>query len=119
LASASASVSEPADPAAALGLLRRAASLFAGEDDVGNVLACLHTGAYALTEVGRMADGAALAAAVEREATRRGLSAGSLDPIGTAALEAALARADRSIAGRVADTLDEPAMLALLATGND
>jgi predicted ATPase/DNA-binding SARP family transcriptional activator len=118
-ASASASVSEPADPAAALGLLRRAASLFAGEDDVGNVLACLHTGAYALTEVGRMADGAALAAAVEREATRRGLSAGSLDPIGTAALEAALARADRSIAGRVADTLDEPAMLALLAPGND
>lgn len=113
------SASEPADPDAALGLLRRATALFAEEDDVGNVLACLYTGAYALIEVGRVADGAALAAAVEREATRRGLYAGSMDPVGTAALEAALARADRSAAGRAADRLDQPGMLALLAAGSD
>jgi len=114
-----AAASEPADPAAALVLLRRAARLFAGEDDVGNVLACLHTGAYALIEVGRPADGAALAEAVKREATRRGLYAGSLDPIGAAALEAALARIGRAVTGREADPLDEPAMLALLGAGND
>ena len=86
---------------------------------MGNVLACLHTGAYALIEVGRPADGAALAEAVKREATRRGLYAGSLDPIGAAALEAALARIGRAVTGREADPLDEPAMLALLGAGND
>jgi len=112
------SASDPADPIAALALLRRATALFADEDDVCNVLAGLHAGAYALIVVGRVADGAALAAAVEREGARRGLYPASIDPVGMAALEAALARADRSVAGRTAETLDQPGMLALLA-GND
>ncbi len=114
-----ASADDPADPVRALALLRRSTELFAGEDDVGNVLAGLYTGAYALTQVGRTADGAALAAAVDREATRRGLFAGSMDPVGAAALTDALAGADRAIAARDAGTLDQPAMLALLAVGNE
>jgi predicted ATPase/DNA-binding SARP family transcriptional activator len=113
------SVTEPSEPERALVLLRRAVELFAGEDDVGNVLSGLHTGAYALSLVGRVADAATLAVAVDREATRRGLVPGSLDPVGVAELAGALAGTDRAAAARAAETLDEPAMLALLAAGND
>ncbi len=114
-----ASAAEPAEPERALVLLRRSVELFAGEDDVGNVLSGLHTGAFALTMVGRVADAAALAVAVDREATRRGLMPGALDPVGVAELAGVLTGADRAAAARAAETMDERAMLALLAAGND
>ena len=108
------SAAAPPQPEAALVVLRRALNRFAEEDDVGNILSGLHTGAYALALAGRPADGAALLAAVRRTAARRGLDPDTTDPAGTAALEAALHGIDRAAAERAAADLDEAAMPALL-----
>jgi hypothetical protein len=55
------------------------------------VLATLLAGAHALLLLGRAGDGATLAAAVRREAARRALVFEAADPIGTMALNEALA----------------------------
>ena len=104
-----------ADPAAAVGALRLAVRRFAEEDDATNLLITLLSGALALLGLGRAEDGAALAAAVRREAGRRGLIVEPGDPIGTAALNEALAKAGP--AGSTAATLDQTAMIALLDAG--
>ncbi|MFC3735900.1 BTAD domain-containing putative transcriptional regulator [Paractinoplanes deccanensis] len=101
---------EPADPAAALAALRRAVDHFTAEDDVGNVLACLFTGAQALIAAGRRGDGVTLAAAVRRNAARRGISPGAADPLGAAALADLLAGVDPATVPAV----DEDAMIGLL-----
>src|SRR3954451_22747242 len=77
-------------PAAALPLIRRALRRFTAEDDVGNVLVCLLSGAWALALTGRATDAAALRCGVRRQAVRRGLHPEATDPAGTAALAAAL-----------------------------
>ncbi len=100
---------ESPDPAAALAMLRLAVARFVDEDDVGNVLSCLQTGALALTLSGRVAEGATLAAAVRRHEVRRGLDVAAGDPIGSAALAAALTGVDRPV-----EDLDEAGMIALL-----
>ncbi|WP_433368791.1 BTAD domain-containing putative transcriptional regulator [Actinoplanes sp. CA-142083] len=102
----------PSDPAAALASLREAVRLFQEEDDVGNVLGGLLAGALALLLLGRHDDGATLAAAVRREAARRGLIYEPGDPIGSAALDAALAAAGET--SRDPAELDRAAMTALL-----
>ena len=105
----------PADPAAAVRALRLAVRQFAEEDDVGNVLSTLLAGAHALLLLGRAGDGTTLAGAVRREAARRALVFEPADPIGTAALDEALAAT--GLAGGAAAELDRAAMIALLDTG--
>ncbi|WP_158647386.1 BTAD domain-containing putative transcriptional regulator [Actinoplanes sp. ATCC 53533] len=111
------------DPAAALGVLGAALARFREEDDVSNVLSCLHTGAYAVTLSGRPALGAALLAAVRRHGARRGLRPDATDPATTAALGAALDEALDPVARAAAEAkgadLDEAAMIALLPSGQD
>jgi hypothetical protein len=107
------------DPGAALTVLRQSLRHFAAEDDVGNVLSCLHTGALALTRTGRVADGAVLLAAVRRHAARRGLDPEATDPAGAAALLAGLHGADEQAAARIAAELTEDGMIALLGAGQD
>ncbi|HEX8930234.1 MAG TPA: AfsR/SARP family transcriptional regulator, partial [Actinomycetota bacterium] len=102
-------------PADALVMLRRALSRFVEEDDVGNVLSCMHTGAYALVLTGRVTEGATLLAAVRRYAARRGIDPDTADPVRTAALEAALRGIDRTGAERTAAGLDESALPGFLA----
>ena len=103
-----------ARPPEALVVARRALRRFAEEDDVGNVLASLHTGAYALTLAGRPGDGATLLAAVRRTAARRGLSLDKTALLPDAALRAALRGVDLAAAERSAAGLDESALPALL-----
>ncbi|MFI7544592.1 hypothetical protein [Actinoplanes sp. NPDC049599] len=111
------------DPAAALRAVSAALTRFREEDDVGNVLSCLHTGAYAVTLAGDPVRGAALLAAVRRHGARRGLRPDATDPVTTAALDQALAAAldpvTRAAAEADGATLDEPAMVALLPAGQD
>ncbi|XVU24112.1 AfsR/SARP family transcriptional regulator [Actinoplanes sp. CA-054009] len=102
-----------ADPVRALAALGRAVELFVAEDDVGNVLACLFTGAQALLTAGRWEEGVLLAASVERRAARRGIFPGAADPAGSAALAEALAGVDTS----GIEPLDEAGMVALLSPG--
>ncbi|MFF5293305.1 BTAD domain-containing putative transcriptional regulator [Paractinoplanes globisporus] len=100
------------DPAAAAGVLRLAIRGFSEEDDIANVLTCLLTGALTLLRLGRHEDGATLAAGVRREVARRGLSIEPGDPLGSAALDEALAgREGRPDAG----DLDQAALIALFA----
>ncbi len=103
-------------PAEALVMLRRALSRFVEEDDVGNVLSCMHTGAYALVLTGRVEEGATLLAAVRRYAARRGIDPDTVDPVRSAALEAALHGIDRAGAERTAAGLDESALPAFLGS---
>jgi hypothetical protein len=111
----------PTDPAGAVTALRLAVRDFAEEDDVGNVLICLLAGAHALILLGRAEDGARLAAAVRREAARRGLVFEPADPIGSAALNAALAGLGPGpyAAGQDDDELDQAAMIALFGANPD
>jgi hypothetical protein len=102
------------DPDEALKVLRRALHRFAEDDDVGNVLASMHTGSYALVLTGRETEGATLLAAVRRYAARRGIDPDAADPVGAAALESALRGIDRAAAERQAAELDESALPALL-----
>jgi predicted ATPase/DNA-binding SARP family transcriptional activator len=104
----------PPDPAAALVLLRRALERFRAEDDVGNVVNCLFSGAWALALSGRVAEAATLRAAALRQARRRGLQPEVTDPTGAAALDAALGPAEPGT-----DQLDEAAMVAMLTAGHD
>jgi hypothetical protein len=101
-----------ADPAAAIRALRLAVRGFTEEDDVGNVLSSLLAGAHALLLLGREADGAAMAAGVRREVARRGLNFEPADPVGTAALNAALAATGP--AGETGAASSTAAMIALL-----
>ncbi|SNY14920.1 hypothetical protein [Paractinoplanes atraurantiacus] len=107
--SAAAAEGSAGDPEWALAALRRAVALFVAEDDVGNVLACLFTGAQALLAAGRREEGVLLAVSVERRAARRGIFPGAADPAGSAAL----AGVDTS----GIDPLDETAMITMLGTG--
>ncbi len=110
-----------ARPQEALEVLRQALDGFAEEDDVGNVLSGLHTGAYALARAGRPDDGAALLAAVRRFATRRGLDLDAIDPPRAAALATVLRDVDLTRAEQAAARLEESALPALLgpAPGHD
>ncbi|MFF5081006.1 BTAD domain-containing putative transcriptional regulator [Actinoplanes sp. NPDC000266] len=103
----------PADPEEALGALGRAVDLFVAEDDVGNVLACLFSGAQALLAAGRREEGVLLAVSVERHAARRGIFPGAADPAGSAVLARELAGADTSGIA----PLDEAEMIAMLRPG--
>jgi predicted ATPase/DNA-binding SARP family transcriptional activator len=102
------------DPGAALTVLRRALDRFAEEDDIGNVLAGLHTGAYALVLDGRVTEGATLLAAVRRFCRRRGLDPDAADPVRAKALASALSHIDEAAADREAAALDESALKGLL-----
>ncbi|AGZ45411.1 BTAD domain-containing putative transcriptional regulator [Actinoplanes friuliensis] len=104
-------VADPS-PAAALDALRGAVDRFREEDDIGDVLACLHSGAYALVLSGRLAEGATLLASVRRHGRRRGMSLEASDPATSAALAGAGVP-------EAAGTLDEAAMIALLQSGQD
>ncbi|WP_250001658.1 BTAD domain-containing putative transcriptional regulator [Actinoplanes sp. M2I2] len=111
--------SAPAQPEPALAAVRQALDGFAGEDDVGNLLAGLHTGAYALARAGRTGEAARLLVATRRAAARRGLDLDAMDPIRAAGLTAAVGEAELA---RVADPIDdESALPALLgpAPGQD
>ncbi|NMO57430.1 AfsR/SARP family transcriptional regulator [Actinoplanes sp. TBRC 11911] len=101
-------------PGEALSVLRRALDRFAEEDDIGNVLAGLHTGAYALVLDGRVTDGATLLAAVRRFCRRRGLDPDVADPVRAKALSSALSHIDLTAAERDAAELDESALTGLL-----
>ncbi|WP_164842195.1 ATP-binding protein [Actinoplanes solisilvae] len=101
-------------PTEALAVLRESLAIFADEDDVGNVLACLHTGAYALALDGRPDDGAALLAAVHRAAARRGLELDAIDPPRAAGLAIVLAGVDLAAAERATANLDESDLPGLL-----
>ncbi|GAA3337684.1 hypothetical protein GCM10020358_14890 [Amorphoplanes nipponensis] len=111
------------DPAAALRALGAALERFREEDDVGNVLSCLHTGAYAVTLSGRPAQGATLLAAVRRHGSRRGLRPDATDPATTTSLAAALDEAldpvTRAAAEADGAALDEAAMIATLWAGQE
>jgi hypothetical protein len=111
------------DPAAALRAVGAALARFREEDDVGNVLSCLHTGAYAITLSGEPARGAALLAAVRRHGSRRGLRPDATDPAISTALDQALAQAldpaTRAAAEADGADLDEAAMIAMLPAGQD
>jgi predicted ATPase/DNA-binding SARP family transcriptional activator len=111
------------DPAAALRALGAALTRFREEDDVGNVLSCLHTGAYAVTLGGRPVQGATLLAAVRHHGTRRGLRPDATDPTTAGALEKALEEAldpvTRAAAEAEGSALGETAMIAMLAAGQD
>jgi tetratricopeptide (TPR) repeat protein len=104
----------PVDPGQALAALRRAVRLFQGENDVGNVLTCLHTGAYALALAGRREAGARLLAAVRRQAVRHGVDPDLASPALTAALEEALGDADREAGSEAGRAMRLPEMIALL-----
>jgi hypothetical protein len=111
------------DPAAALRELGAALGRFQEEDDVGNVLSCLHTGAYALTLSGRPELGATLLAAVRHQGARRGLRPEATDPTTSAALNDALDRALDPVTRAAADaggaTLEPAAMIAMLSAGQE
>ena len=111
------------DPEAALRALGASLARFREEDDVGNLLSCLHTGAYALTLSGRPEQGAVLLAAVRRHAARRGLRLEATDPVNSAALRAALSAALDPVTRAAADTdgaaLEVTAMIAMLPAGQD
>jgi hypothetical protein len=111
------------DPVAALRAVGAALIRFREEDDVGNVLSCLHTGAHAITLGGEPARGATLLAAVRRHGSRRGLRPDLTDPATTAALDAALRQAlepaQRAAADADGAILDEAAMIAMLPAGQD
>jgi predicted ATPase len=111
------------DPAAALRVVGAALARFREEDDVGSVLSCLHTGAYAITLSGDPARGATLLAAVRRHGSRRGLRPDVTDPATVAALgeslEQALDPATRAAAEAEGAALDEAAMIAMLPAGQD
>ncbi len=111
------------DPAAALRALGAALTRFREEDDVGNVLSCLHTGAYALTLSGRPEQGATLLAAVRRHGARRGLRPDATDPATTAAVDHALDKAldpaTRAAADAAGAALEAAAMIAMLPSGQD
>ncbi|MBL7253643.1 BTAD domain-containing putative transcriptional regulator [Paractinoplanes lichenicola] len=106
-------LARPAQPGAALSVVREALDLFDAEDDVGNVLAGLHTGAYAMVLTGRVAEAARLLVAVRRAAGRRGLDPDLADPIRAAALAAAIPQTELE-AAEGNDDQDESALLALL-----
>ncbi|MEV6298752.1 BTAD domain-containing putative transcriptional regulator [Actinoplanes sp. NPDC051861] len=103
------------DPVAALAALRRGIELFQGENDLGDVLICLHTGAYALALSGRREAGTRLLAGVRAYAVRHGVDPDLASPILTAALERALPDADRAAGSR----LTLPEMIDLLAPGGE
>ncbi|WP_433721428.1 BTAD domain-containing putative transcriptional regulator [Actinoplanes sp. CA-051413] len=111
------------DPAAALRELGAALGRFREEDDVGNVLSCLHTGAYALTLSGRPELGATLLAAVRHQGARRGLRPEATDPTTSAALNNALDEALDPVTRAAADargaTLEPAAMIAMLSAGQE
>ncbi|MBM2617705.1 hypothetical protein JIG36_19295 [Actinoplanes sp. LDG1-06] len=99
----------PAQPGEALTAVREARDLFDSEDDVGNVLACLHTGAYALARLDRGKDAATLLTAVRRIAARRGIDLDAADPIRAAGLA-------ETVPTDVPDTgADESALATLLS----
>ncbi|MGK5678639.1 BTAD domain-containing putative transcriptional regulator [Actinoplanes sp. URMC 104] len=102
------------DAREALAVLRRALARFAEEDDIGNVLAGLHTGAYALALTGRAREAATLLVAVRRFAARRGIDPDATDPPRAAALAATLTPADLAAAEHAAADLEESALPALL-----
>lgn len=104
----------PARSVEALATVRESLALFADEDDIGNVLACLHTGAYALALDGRPDEGATLLAAVRRSAVRRGLNLDATDPPRAAGLATVLADVDLAAAERAAANLDESDLPGLL-----
>jgi hypothetical protein len=115
----------PADPQPARALRAAGAALarFREEDDIGDVLASVHTGALAVTLGGDPGRGATLLAAVHRHGTRRGMRLDLSDPATSAALHAALEQsldpATRAAADAAGAALDEAAMIAMVPTGQD
>ncbi|GAB2623869.1 hypothetical protein Aab01nite_17290 [Paractinoplanes abujensis] len=107
---------EPVRPAEALTAVRRALDLFAEEDDIGNVLASLHTGAYAMALTGRTERAARLLVAARRAAGRRGIDLDVADPIRTAGLSAVIPAPVLAAAAGIGD--DESALPELLEPKN-
>ncbi|WP_250027189.1 BTAD domain-containing putative transcriptional regulator [Paractinoplanes maris] len=105
----------PVEPGAALAVLRQALDRFTDEDDIGNLIAGLHTGAYALARTGRIDEAARLLVATRRAAARRGLDPDAIDPIRAAGLAAAIPPAELA---RVVVPDDEVALPALPGPGS-
>ncbi|MBU2662283.1 winged helix-turn-helix domain-containing protein [Actinoplanes bogorensis] len=107
----------PARPGEALTVVREALALFDSEDDVGNVLACLHTGAYAMALTGRVDEAARLLVSVRRAAARRGLDLDGADPIRAAGLAELIPPA--AFPDTADDEADLPALLSVARANAD
>ncbi|GAA4609383.1 putative ATPase/DNA-binding SARP family transcriptional activator [Actinoplanes octamycinicus] len=97
-----------------LDAIRRSLRLFRAEDDLGNLLTCLHLGAQALALAGRTHTAAVLLTAVRGYAVRRGVDPDLVSPALTAAIEATMHDADWAGAADAARDLGEPQMIELL-----
>jgi hypothetical protein len=104
----------PVDAEGALAAIRRSLRLFRAEDDLGNVLTCLHVGAQALVLTGRTDLAAVLLTAVRRYAVRRGLDPNLVSPTSSTAIEATMDEVDWAAAARAAQDLSEQELIDLL-----